>query len=138
MDWLLYGLVRGWVALLQALPLRIVARIGRAGGAAAWWLDPRHRRVALDNLNRCFAPEMPPARIRALARENLRRLGESYCCALKTAAMSDASVREVLSVGGLEKLPRGAPGDPLPPNCVLAIGHFGNFELYARCTIFAP
>lgn len=138
MDWILYGLVRGWVALLQALPLRIVARIGRAGGAAAWWLDPRHRRVALDNLERSFGAELAPDRIRALARENLRRLGEAYCCALKTAAMSEASVREVLTVDGLEKLPRAAPGDPLPPGLILAIGHFGNFELYARCTLFAP
>jgi KDO2-lipid IV(A) lauroyltransferase len=133
-----YWFARGWVALLQALPLPVVARIGRAGGAAAWGLDARHRRVALDNLRLCFADEMAPAEIRALARENFRRLGETYCCALKTAAMSDGAVRGILSVDGLEKLPRRQAGQSQPPGCVLAIGHFGNFELYARCGMFAP
>ena len=43
MEALLYLLVRSLVALLQALPLNRVARLGRAGGALAYRLDARHR-----------------------------------------------------------------------------------------------
>ncbi len=135
---LLYCLARLVMATLQALPLRVAARLSRAGGAVAWWLDARHRRVALNNLNRCFAAEKSPAEIRALAKENFRRVGESYGCAVKTAGMSDSDLKRVLEVTGAEKFLQPPPGREPPGSCVMAIGHFGNFELYARCAGFAP
>ncbi len=46
MNTLIYLLGRSVVAVLQALPLVWVARLGRTGGALAFWLDGRHRRVA--------------------------------------------------------------------------------------------
>src|ERR1041385_4666004 len=137
MDRLLYWMARAVVGFLQSLPLRVVARIGRAGGAMAWWLDARHRRVALENLTLCFGAEKPPAEIRALAKENFRRLGENYCCAAKTASLSDGDLREVLEVVGVEKFSKPLSGLPLPGG-VFAIGHFGNFELYARCGTALP
>ena len=132
MNLLLYCMARLMIAMLQALPLRVVARLGRAGGALAWWLDARHRRVALNNLNRCFAAEKSPAEIRALAKEHFRRLGENYGCAVKTAGMSDSDVQGVLEVAGVEKVYQLFPGPDSSGSCVIAIGHFGNFELYAR------
>ncbi|MCX7866341.1 MAG: hypothetical protein N2438_04345, partial [Limisphaera sp.] len=72
---LLYLVARALVAGLQALPLGLVARLGRWGGGLAWWLDGRHRRVALRNLQRVFGGELSPRAIRALAREHFRRLG---------------------------------------------------------------
>src|ERR1051326_4711817 len=137
MDWLLYSFARVLIAALQALPLPAVARLGRAGGALAYWLDARHRRVARDNLNLCFGAGKSPAEIRALARENFRRLGENYCCAVKTARLSDSKIRKVIEVAGAEKF-SPPPGAPRSGSFVMAIGHFGNFELYARCAMFAP
>src|SRR6266542_569325 len=134
MDTILYCLARVLIAVLQALPLRVVARIGRRGGAMAWWLDRRHRRVALDNLRHCFAAEKSPAEIRAIARENFRRLGENYCCAVKTAALNENEIRKVVEIVGVEKFcPPDA--DRPRPSRIFAIGHFGNFELYARCSL---
>ena len=138
MNTLLYCLARLLIATLQALPLRLVARLSRACGAVAWWLDARHRRVALNNLNLCFATEKSPAEIRALAKENFRRLGESYGCAAKTASMSNSDLKGVFEVTGAEKVCQPLPGPEPPGSCVMAIGHFGNFELYARCAGFAP
>ena len=138
MNTLLYCLARLLIATLQALPLRLVARLSRACGAVAWWLDARHRRVALNNLNLCFATEKSPAEIRALAKENFRRLGESYGCAAKTASMSNSDLKGVFEVTGAEKVCQPLPGAEPPGSCVMAIGHFGNFELYARCAWFAP
>src|SRR6266513_4648809 len=137
MDLLLYGLARAVIAALQALPLRFVARVGRIGGALAYWLDARHRSVMLDNLKLCFGTEKSPKKIRALAKENFRRLGENYCCAAKTAGMSNDEIKRVLEVSGAEKFYAPRPGQPLPGR-VMAIGHFGNFELYARCAMFTP
>src|SRR6266699_7070159 len=88
MDYLLYLVALGLVKFLQALPLRWVARLGRAAGALAYTLDARHRRVARRNLAMCLGEQLAAEQIDTLAKENFRRLGENYCCAVKTAAMS--------------------------------------------------
>ena len=137
MDYVLFVLARGLVALLQALPLRSVARLGRAGGALAYVFDARHRRVALNNLAMCFGREKSVPELRELGRENFKRIGESYACAIKTAAMSAEALRshvEFVVPPAVSSQPGGGPAD----NLVVAIGHFGNFELYARFGDFVP
>ncbi|HXR10615.1 MAG TPA: hypothetical protein VN792_07540, partial [Candidatus Acidoferrales bacterium] len=137
MDTLIYWFGRALVAVIQALPLTFVARLGRAGGGLAYWLDARHRRVALKNLTMCFGQEKLPAEIRALALENFRRIGENFACAVKTAAMNFEALRPHVEFPGFERLPGKNAGQP-PPNAVVAIGHFGNFELYARYAPYRP
>ena len=150
MQTLLYWFAKVIVLGIQALPLEIVARGGRIGGAIAHALDARHRKVAHANLRRCF-PEKTDAEIQQLVRENFRRLGESYACGVKTAGMKFEDVMKRTELVGLEKLAtpargafvgpheeftaQGTPG-AAPSNRIVAIGHFGNFELYAmlaRC-----
>ena len=131
MDTLIYWFARALIAMIQALPLTLVARIGRAGGALAYWLDARHRRVALHNLEMCLGNGKSPGEIRAIAGEHFRRLGENYACAIKTFSMSFDELRSRVEFIGTEHL--------LPPRrVVVAIGHFGNFELYARFGQFLP
>src|SRR6266446_6380307 len=135
MDRQLYWFALALVKFFQALPLGWVARIGRAGGGLAYWLDVRHRRVATENLTRCFSGEKSRAEIRALARENFKRLGENYVCAIKTSSMAWSDLEPHLQFGGLEKLQhlRQVPG-----SVIMAIGHFGNFEVYTRAHHLFP
>ena len=127
MSALLVFFARAFIAVIQALPLEFVARLGRAGGGLAYWIDARHRGVALANLELVFGREKSAEERRAIARENFRRLGENYVCALKTAAMSPAAIAERLEWVGLRE---AVPADG--HSVVAAVGHFGNFELYAR------
>jgi KDO2-lipid IV(A) lauroyltransferase len=136
MNTLLYVLARGVLGLLQRLPLRLVARLGRALGALTHALDARHRRAARENLALALGDERAPGDLRRLARENFRRIGENFASAVRTLAMTDDEVREVLSVTGAEKL--AWTTRPGASSCVVAIGHFGNFELYARGNLFVP
>ncbi len=131
MEHPLYYLASGLLKTIQAQPLPRVARFGRAAGAAFYWLDARHRHVALRNLSECFGQEMTTEQIRALARENFRRIGENYCCAARTAAMSWNDLRAHCEIVGTEKLYAGSESGQ-PRSHVIAVGHFGNFELYAR------
>ena len=131
MDPLIYALASALVAVIQALPLRWVARLGRAFGGLAFHLTARYRRVTVQNLTRCFGAEKSAVEIRELARENFRRIGENYACAIKTAAMSADQLKSHVEFVGVEQLPQKTGDAPLP-NVVIAIGHFGNFELYAR------
>ena len=136
MDKPLYFFAKTLVLLLQALPLKLVARIGRAGGAIFYWLDARHRKVALKNLHLCFKAEKTTEEIRAIARENFRRIGENYACAVKTAAMTPDELIPHFNFVGSEKILPYA--HKAPKNCIVAIGHFGNFELYVRFGQFVP
>jgi len=137
MDTLLYWPARALVAFIQALPLKRVARLGRAAGALAFWLDARHRRVALQNLEMCFGNEKPPVEIRAIAKENFRRIGENFACAVKTATMSPVDMLPHFVFTGAEKiLPHEAGVGP--QSRIVAVGHFGNFELYAHFGQFVP
>jgi len=137
MNTVIYLLGRGVVALLQALPLVWVARLGRAGGGLVYWLDARHRRVAQNNLTLCFGREKSPAEIRALARENFRRIGENFASAVKTAVMTPWQMLPHFDLTLARSiLPHVA--DAGPQSRIVAIGHFGNFELYARFGQFVP
>ena len=131
MNFLLYWFGRTIVFIIQSLPLPLVARIGRGFGAFAYAVDAKHRRIVLENLTACFGKEKSPAEIQTIARENFRRIGENYLSAVKTASMSIAALRPHLEFTGLESFATAAPGTK-PQNAVVAIGHFGNFELYAR------
>jgi KDO2-lipid IV(A) lauroyltransferase len=129
MDTLLYFAGRSLIAFIQALPLLVVVRLGRLGGAATYWFDARHRKVTLKNLAMCY-PEKSRREITALAMETLRRIGESFACGIKTAGMTYEQLKPHLEfVLPPEFMP--VPGQPLR-RFVVAIGHFGNFELYAR------
>jgi Kdo2-lipid IVA lauroyltransferase/acyltransferase len=130
MQALVYWLALGVVRLLQALPLPVVAWVGRQAGGLACLLDRRHRRVALENLTFAFQDEKSPEELRALVREHFRRLGENYASAVKTASMKPAALARHVEYVWTEPLPAPA-GDEAPPSRMFAIGHFGNFELYA-------
>ena len=131
MDAFIYWPARAFVSLIQALPLRVVARLGRGLGRLAFWLTGRYRRVVRQNLAMCFGQEKSPAEIEALARENFRRIGENYLCAVKTTRMTAEQLKPHVKFTGVDRLTQKSGDAPLP-NVVIAIGHFGNFELYAR------
>ena len=137
MDTLFYLLARLLLLVFRGLPLTWVARVGRVGGAATFWLDAKHRQVALEGLTKCFGGEKSPDEIRALAKENFRRIGEAYLCGVRTVFMDEAQIRAVLEVTGLENI-TPTPAGEKPRNLVGAMGHFGNFELYARLNLFVP
>jgi lauroyl/myristoyl acyltransferase len=137
MSYLVYLMVRALLWLLRLLPLRCIARLGRAGGALAYALDRRHRRVAVDNLTQCFGDSKTQEEIKALARENFKRIGENFAAAVKTSSMNEAAIRQCVEMVGAEHVLTSAK-EGQPQGKIIAIGHFGNFELYARCNYFVP
>ena len=137
MDTLIYIVARAFIAFIQLLPLNMVAWLGRTGGTLAFHLDRRHQRVVRNNLTLCFGNEKSAAEILEIARETFRRIGENYLCAIKTSAMTAAELKPHVEFVGIERLPQKSGDAPLR-NVVVAIGHFGNFELYARFSDVRP
>jgi KDO2-lipid IV(A) lauroyltransferase len=122
--------------LLQALPLNGVARVGRFFGGLVYYCDARHRRVAIRNLTLCFGAEKSPAEIRAIARENFKRIGENFSCPVKMAIMGRVTFDERIELAGTEKLT--ARDVPPSTSVIMAVGHFGNFELLAHLKYGMP
>jgi KDO2-lipid IV(A) lauroyltransferase len=134
---LIYWLGRGLVAFIGALPLVFVAWVGRKIGGILYLVDASHRKVALKNLTLVFGNEKTAAEIEAIARENFRRLGENYACMVKTYTMPWAKLGPRIELGGMDQvIPRGA--GPEAQSRILALGHFGLFELCSHYTHFVP
>ncbi len=134
MNTLIYWSGRAFIVFIQMLPLNFVARLGRFFGGLAFYLTARYRRVVMENLQMVFGNEKSPQEIRALAKENFKRIGENYLTAVKTAAMSFDELKPHLEFSGFERLPKNSGSD----NALMAVGHFGNFEIYARIQDFRP
>lgn len=124
-----YLLVRGALALVGALPLRVARVLGAAFGWLAFFLARGERRKALKSLARAF-PEHSDAQRYELARSCFRHLGMAAFEVGATAAMD----RE------LERWVRWGPEDRGVLEAALArgkgvvfvSGHVGNWELLAR------
>jgi len=131
MNTILYIIGAGLLAAIEALPLVWVARLGRFGGWLAWKLDRRHRKVALANLTACSGAEKSADEIASIARENLMRIGEAFACGIKTASMSTEKLKSHVRYVNADRL-RRAVDSAQRGDSVVAVGHFGNFELYTR------
>ncbi|MBI2073081.1 MAG: hypothetical protein HYT81_08640 [Gemmatimonadetes bacterium] len=62
---------------MHFLPMAVIAAIGDAVGAAAFWLIPERRRVTRVNLAKCF-PQMDPRERERLARAHFRAFCRSF------------------------------------------------------------
>jgi len=137
MNTVIYWLARGLAEFIGALPLVLVAWVGRRIGALIYLLDARHRKVALQNLTMVFGREKSPAEITAIARENFRRIGENYACMVKTYMMPWPKLRRHIELSGMDQvIPR--EDNPRAQSRILALGHFGLFELCSHYTHFVP
>ena len=124
--------------LIRLLPLKLVCFIGRQIGFVFYFIDTGHRKIAVNNLTNSLGNYYSESEIASLAKENFRRLGEVYLSVLKTAHISLKNLSDILSVKGLEHLDLSQRNDGSNPSFMFAIGHFGNFELYANAGLFAP
>jgi KDO2-lipid IV(A) lauroyltransferase len=106
---------------------RFLFRLGEALGAAAWTAGLR-RRVALDGLRRAF-PERTEEERRAIARAAYRQLGRSLAEVAISRRIRDAELEDLVRFEGWDRYEAArARGRGV----VVAVAHYGNWELLAR------
>jgi KDO2-lipid IV(A) lauroyltransferase len=93
----------GLLWLLHFLPLALLARVGEGVGLAAYALIAKRRRICLRNLELCF-PDLGAEQRRALARRHFRWLGRSYLERGVLWWASEARLRRLIRLEGLEHI----------------------------------
>jgi KDO2-lipid IV(A) lauroyltransferase len=104
--------------LLHFLPLGAQAALGRAVGAAMFWLIPERRRVTRVNLERCF-PQMDPVARERLARRHFGAFARSFLEHGLLWWAPRARIERLIRVEGLEHV-RALAGTPV----ILFVPHF--------------
>lgn len=112
--------------MLHFVPLRMLARIGEAAGAALYVLGRERRSVCLTNLARCL-PEMPEAERIALAKAHFRVFGRTVLERSILWWAPEERIKRLVRVVGLERL-LALKGQPL----ILLAPHFVGLD--AGCT----
>ncbi len=130
--WIEYGAAYCAVRVAQTMPLRLGHFLSRVGGYFIYYLVPRRRRIALENLRRVFAGKKSEQAIRKLARESYY----SFVASLFEAAKFVALLRDE---NGLNKIKAARAGwehlfqkakriHDTSGGCVFVTPHIGNWE----------
>ncbi len=128
MDYFIYLLFRAFTAVILALPLIVVYRVGQACGFMAWLIAGSYRRLVRANMTIAYGHTKSPDEIRRLARQHFQTLGANLLSSIKTVRFDAAGIHKVCPVEGIEHaiaaLDQGK-------GIVMVLSHMGNWELYA-------
>lgn len=121
----LYYLGRVAAFLFQLLPIRVGVWIGSWGGALAFYLVPRYRRIAIDNLTDVFGKEKSPSEIERLARRVFENQGRNAAELVNFPKINASNVDRFISARNMgiidESFRRGK-------GTIILTAHFGNWE----------
>ena len=76
-DYSIYLVFRVIERIILVIPHKQGRKIGRFLGWVIYWLDARHRRVAMKNLRMAFSAEKSPKEIRDIGRKSFMHLCET-------------------------------------------------------------
>ena len=129
MDYLVYLLVLGLLAILGRLPLPLVFRLGSFLGLVAWAVAPKYRRLALHNVRIAFGHTMSPREQKRTVRRHFQTLGANLLSAPRLARLPEEEIHARMDWVGLDLIKETVA---LKRGVITAINHMGNWELYAQ------
>ena len=125
-DFIAFGLFRLLRGLFGFLPRRLCLGLGTVSGVLLFYLDKKHRRLALANLEKAFGRELSPADLRSLARDSFRQFSRVIADNLKWLHLGESRSEELLQVEGEENLRRALQEGK---GVLLFSAHLGNWEV---------
>ncbi len=135
MSRFVYWIVRAVFALVAALPLGLVFRLGGALGGLAHALLWSYRALARRNLAVAYAGEKTPAELRRLARQHFVTLGANLLAGIRASRLDVGELRAVVTVENIETLQAALDRGR---GVVLVLSHLGCWELFAQICQFLP
>ncbi|MCC7519361.1 MAG: lipopolysaccharide heptosyltransferase II [Verrucomicrobiae bacterium] len=118
------------------MPTRGFAPLARAAATVGWALAGARRRLVLRNLEIFSKDRASSAELRRLGREAFRRLAENALWTVWMGARSDAELRGLFELRGVEENLR--PALARGRGVVAALFHLGHWEALARAVAGVP
>jgi heptosyltransferase-2 len=129
LDFVVYLLYRTGLAVIAAIPMRLLFAVGQFLGFCAWLVSGKYRRLAKRNVAIAFANEKTPREMRRLVRRHFQRLGANLLCSVKLTSMPPEKILRRVKVDNIEAMDREfRAGVPV----VLVLSHLGIWELFAQ------
>jgi len=119
---------RSLFGVLQLLPLRAARAVGRALGGLFWHLSPRHRQVALANLDAALGATLPAERRVAIARASFAHMGTIIGDATHFRDHLRRPSERLVVYQGVDHLKAAAAAGK---GVLVFSGHFGHWEMVA-------
>jgi Kdo2-lipid IVA lauroyltransferase/acyltransferase len=122
-----YLAMRLWGVLISPFPIETNLATARLLGRLWWWLMPKHRERALENLRHAF-PDLSDAQRILIGRRSLEHFAQVYLVELVSTPrlVNEWSWARYVELGDVGLALRTLLGDR---GVILITAHFGNFEL---------
>jgi len=120
-----YLLLKGAGAVIRLIPASAARLIGKLLGGAVFYLDRRHRRIALDNLRGAFGESKSDKEIRSIARDSFSQLGFNLVEFLRVPVINSKDWRSIFRVEGADRVREAFRRGR---GIIFVLAHFGNWE----------
>ena len=122
----LYYLGRFGAFIVYLLPLKISLAIAGFLGNCAFYILPKYRNIALDNLTKAFGNEKSAKEIKFIARKVFENLGKNACEIINFPKINEKNVDKFIRIENIDIVDRSfARGK----GTIILASHFGNWEL---------
>jgi len=125
-DLVIFSFFRLLLGLFFLLPRRLCLLAGSALGTLLFYADNRHRRLALENLNKAFGKELSSAELRQIARNSFKHFGLVIADNLKWTHLGESRREKLLAIEGEEYIHRALEEGK---GVLLFSAHLGNWEV---------
>ena len=122
----LYYLGRMAAFLFGLLPMQVGVWLGALAGRAAFYLVPKYRRIAIDNLTLAFGREKTTPEITALARRVFENQGRNGAELLNFPKINAANIDRFVRAQGMDIVDEAFRKGK---GTIVLTAHFGNWEV---------
>jgi len=126
--YILYLLLRSFSFFINLLPEGFALWVGRHLGMVMYYLDPEHRKVAIQNLEIAFGQEKSKVERRSIAKKNFQNLGMMAIEFFRIPGMELETYQKKVEAEGVDQALKVLEKNK---GALLLLGHFGNWELMA-------
>ena len=113
-------------ALLSILPRKLCLSWGKTIGLAFYYLDKRHRLIALSNLKTAFGKELSASELRRIARNSFMHFGKALIDIIKIPHLGEDKRNALINIEGEENLHKALREKK---GALLFSAHYGSWEI---------
>lgn len=118
-----------FIQLVRLLPLGVGVWLGGIIGSLYHWIDPKHRRLAIDHLHRAFGDKKDLQTIKQMAWDSCKNMGMSIAESIHLPSLDRAAVTQWVDIDGLEHY---VEANQRGKGVIILTAHLGNWEIIPK------